>query len=829
MSIIKVKNLAEELEVSIEEVLEQLGRLYVDAEDGNSPIDEKIASLVRVKMGRHAAPPKSAVKEKKAKVAAAKPEKPTEGKTKTKKKAKSDKTEADLPAGELKGPDAAKKEEAPSGEKNVSQVQGEQLAVPKTPASELSGPGGKVQEKAVPVPAAHVFTRTPEEEKKDKRGKPAREVVDNVHYPKGGRARGKGRNAPAIEIVEKGKFKPFVRGQRRDFKHRTPDEASALASDAKTQVSRKIHQKIQMNVPASVRDVAPKINVKPNAIIQYLISKNIFANINEILSEDMVREVMEYFGYELEIPKTIASIQKELVSDNQEESKRDAESRAPVVTFMGHVDHGKTSLLDYIRKTMVTKGEKGGITQHIGAYKVETSKGSITFLDTPGHAAFTSMRARGAHVTDIVVLVVAADDGVMPQTKEAIDHARAADVPIVVAINKCDLPNANPDRVKKSLQQEGLAPEAWGGKTIMVEVSAISGEGVDNLLEMLMLEAEMLELKATPGLRARGVVIESKRTADQGVVATLLVQNGTLHPGDIVLCGQYSGKTKAMIDELGRRVASAPPSTPVEVLGLQGLPEAGDEFFVVKDEKKAKTLSMLKQDEGRSRRIAGNKRVTLEDLHKRILEGSIKELKIILKADVQGSIEALKYSLEELATSEVKVDLIHSGVGNVNESDIMLAIVSNAIILGFHVKTDTGADEIARSEKVDVRHYDIIYEAIADIKAGMEGLLEPEEREVFQGRMQVKEIFTSSKAGKAAGCVVLKGTIHRKDKVRVKRGQDTVFDGEIYALRRFKDDVKDVKEGFECGLSLKDFTDLRVNDVLEAYTIERIARRLEKK
>ncbi|MFH1877429.1 MAG: translation initiation factor IF-2 [Candidatus Omnitrophota bacterium] len=604
------------------------------------------------------------------------------------------------------------------------------------------------------------------------------------------------------------------------------ETAREITAPLPSTAERKNPKKIQVQVPVNIRNLAPRINKKPNELISYVMSRGLMVNINQDLEEDIVREIMTYFGYELDVPKTVETIEKELISEQQEEDKISMEVRAPVVTFMGHVDHGKTSLLDYIRNTMVTKGEKGGITQHIGAYKIDTPKGSVTFLDTPGHEAFTAMRARGANVTDVVVLVVAADDGVMPQTKEAMDHARAAGVPIVVAINKCDLPDANPERVKRELQREDLAPEEWGGKTVMVEVSAKTGEGVDALMDMLMLESELLELKANTKIRARGIVIESKKTPGQGVVVTLLVQNGTLRPGDVVLCGPYFGKVKAMLNELGDRVSEALPATPVEVLGLQGVPEAGEEFFVVKDEKKAKTLATLKQGERRQKNMAVNKRISLEEFHSLMMQGEVKELKMVLKADVQGSIEAIEHSLQELETKEVKVTIIHSAVGNINESDVMLAMVSNAIVIGFHVKIDTKAEEIAKREEVDVHLYDIIYEVIADIKAGMEGLLEPEEKEVYQGSAKVLEVFSASKIGKVAGCSVIKGTIHRKDRIRVKRGEEIVFQGEINALKRFKDDVKDVKEGFECGISAKGFNDIHKNDILEAYVIEKIARRL---
>lgn len=791
---IKVSELAKELEVATEVVLEQLKKLYVDAEDDSSKIDDKIASLVRIKLGGSGAVKKPAKKAAKAK--AVKPaKKAKEKEEKPKKKA--------LKAKEEKKPKVEEKKEKPE---KVTEAPKPEIKEEKIKPEEKPKP---VKKGIPPKPTLEIVERA-EMPKPLQKPKPSQKVQFPVRRGKKGTKR-----RPAVEIIEKGASQ---KGKAK----------KAVPAPSKQEKTRKTPQKVQMQVPVSVRNLAPRINVKPNEIIQHLMSGGAFININQDLEEDVVRDVMAHFGYELEIPKTLKSMEEELVGEHQEGDKAALVTRAPVVTFMGHVDHGKTSLLDYIRKTMVTKGEKGGITQHIGAYKLDTPGGSVTFLDTPGHAAFTAMRARGAHATDVVVLVVAADDGVMPQTKEAIDHARAADVPIVVAINKCDLASANPDRVKKDLQQEDLMPEEWGGKTVVLEVSAHTGEGVDHLVEMLMLESEMLELKANPKLRARGVVIESKKTPGQGVVATLLVQNGTLRPGDIVLCGNYYGKVKAMIDNLGNKVEEAPPSTPVEVLGLQGVPEAGEEFFVVKDEKKARTLASLKQGDRKAKSRAGSQRVTLEDLHSRIVEEGMKELKMILKADVQGSVEALKQALDELSTSEVKLDMIHSAVGNINESDVMLAMVSDALILGFHVKTDVKAEELAKSERVDIHTYDIIYEAIADVKAGMEGLLEPEEREVFQGSAQVLEVFSASKVGKAAGCKVTKGVIHRKDLIKVKRGQEVVHKGEIASLKRFKDDVKDVREGFECGIAVKNFNNIRKNDIIEAYIIEKIARRLEK-
>ncbi len=453
-------------------------------------------------------------------------------------------------------------------------------------------------------------------------------------------------------------------------------------------------------------------------------------------------------------------------------------------------------------------------------------KGRVTFLDTPGHEAFTAMRARGAKATDVVVLVVAADDGMMPQTIEAMNHAKAAGVPIVVAINKCDLPSANIDKVKKQLSQHALSPEDWGGKTIVVQVSAKTGQGVGSLLEMLLLEAELLELRANPHLKARGVVIEGHLSEGRGPVATVLVKNGTLRVGDVVVTGLYYGRIRGMLDDKGKRVTEAPPSKPIEIMGLSGVPQAGDEFFVVKDEKKARTLSLLKQDEKRRARLAGQKRITLEDIYARAKEGKIKELKIILKGDVQGSIEALGKSLEDLSTDQIKLNIIHSGVGSINESDVILAAASTAVIIGFNAKTEEKAQETAQKEGVEIKQYHIIYEAIADVRAAMEGLLEPIAKEVFLGRAIVKQVFRITKAGVIAGCLMQKGSINRQAKVKLVRDKQVVYEGKVGSLKRFKDDVKEVAEGFECGIGLGGHDDIKEGDVIEAYTIEMVARRL---
>jgi len=581
---------------------------------------------------------------------------------------------------------------------------------------------------------------------------------------------------------------------------------------------------VEVQAPITIKDLSAKLSVKPNDLIKSLMTRKIFATINQSLDEAVVNEISREFGYEIKHPPTM---EEELLKEHHEKvDKSKLVLRPPVVTFMGHVDHGKTSLLDYIRKTNVASREHGGITQHIGAYEVVLSKGRVTFLDTPGHEAFTAMRARGAKATDVVVLVVAADDGVMPQTIEALNHARAAGVTIVVAINKCDLASANIDKVKKQLAQQSLSSEDWGGKTIVLPVSAKTGQGVNELLEMLLLEAELLELKANPSLKARGVVIEGHLSGGKGPVATVLVKNGTLRAGDVILSGLYYGRVKAMLDDKGNKVNEAPPSKPVEIMGLSGVPRAGDEFFVVKDEKKARTLSILKQDQKRHARLAGQKRITLEDIYTQAKEGKIQELKIILKGDVQGSIEALGKSLEELSTSQIKLNIIHNAVGSINESDVILAAASNTVIIGFNVKTEEKAAYSAEKEGVEIKQYHIIYEAIADVRAAMEGMLEPIAKEVFLGRAVVKQVFRVSKAGVIAGSYIQKGTITRQAKIKLVRDKQVVYEGKIGSLKRFKDDVREVAEGFECGIGLAGHDDVKEGDVIEAYTIEMVARRL---
>jgi translation initiation factor IF-2 len=580
--------------------------------------------------------------------------------------------------------------------------------------------------------------------------------------------------------------------------------------------------KIKIPEILTVKDLAERLSVNPIDVIKKLLSLGTLVTINQPIDTDTAILAADAFGAEAEVVPVVPEGE---VAEEKEDPAL-LKPRPAIVTIMGHVDHGKTSLLDAIRKTRVAEKETGGITQHIGAYRVPTSKGDVVFLDTPGHEAFTAMRARGAQVTDIVVLVVAADDGVMPQTVEAIDHARAAGVTIVVAVNKIDLPNANPEKIRRELAQHQLAPEEWGGKTIFVDVSAKKGTNLDKLLEMLSLESELLELKANPNRAAMGTVVEARLDARRGVVATLLVQKGTLKIGDVVVAGASFGRVKALLDDSGNRLNEAGPSTPVEVLGLSVVPQAGDRFSVMIDERAARTLAERRQAAA-SEAVQSRRHVTLESLHDQVAEGKIRELKIILKADVQGSVQALRDALDRLSTGEIRLNVIHSGVGGIKEADVMLADASNAVIIGFNVRPDSKAEDVARQEKVDIKTYRIIYEAIADIRAAMEGLLEPETMEVKLGLAEVRQVFKMSKVGNVAGCFVLEGKIVRGAKARLVRDGAVVYEGAVDSLKRFKEDAREVEKGFECGLALANFQDIKPNDKIEVFTQETKARKLE--
>ncbi|MGQ0644438.1 MAG: translation initiation factor IF-2 [Elusimicrobiota bacterium] len=579
--------------------------------------------------------------------------------------------------------------------------------------------------------------------------------------------------------------------------------------------------KIKISEAITVKELADKMNVKVPDVIKKLMSLGTLANMNQRIDGDTAALAADAFGFDAEVVPLYIGAAEEAPEDASK-----LKPRPPVVTVMGHVDHGKTSLLDAIRETRVAEKEAGGITQHIGAYQVKTAKGLITFLDTPGHEAFTAMRARGAQATDIVVLVVAADDGVMPQTVEALDHARAAGVPIVVAINKCDLPAANPQKIKQELSRHNLAPEDWGGKTVMVEVSARQKTNLDKLLEMLLLEAELLELKADPDRPAQAVVVEAKLDPRRGPVATVLLQKGTLRVGDPFICGMTTGKIRALLDQRGERVKEAPPACPVEILGLAETPQTGDKLSVVATEREAREISdrrrAIASEDVRSKR----RHMTLESLHDEAAAGKVKDLPIVLKADVQGSVEAVRDSLEKLSTAEIAVRIIHSGVGGINNSDVVLAAASDAVILGFNVRPDPGSEAMARREAVEIKSYRIIYDMVNDVKAALEGLLSPTEKEVTVGWAEVRQVFRVPKSGSVAGCYVTEGKLTRAAKARIVRNGAIVFEGGVGGLRRFKDDVREVEKGFECGVSIEGYQDIKPGDRLEFFIVEKQARKL---
>lgn len=608
-------------------------------------------------------------------------------------------------------------------------------------------------------------------------------------------------------------------------KHKGDRGRFGQRQDTKGQILSTMPRKknLKLREGTTVKEFSELIGLKFSDVIKKFMELGYMPTINQPVDPDAALLVAEGFGVKLEL----ASVEEGTHVEEVQEDVTKLIPRAPVVTIMGHVDHGKTSLLDAIRETKVTETEAGGITQHIGAYKVNLKGKDIVFLDTPGHEAFTSMRARGAKVTDIVVLVVAADDGVMPQTVEAINHAKAANVPIVVAVNKIDKPEANPAKVKSELSEHGIISEEWGGHNIFVEVSAKKRIGIEHLLEMILLQAEIMELKANPDREAKGTVIEAKLDKGRGPVATLLVQTGTLRGGEALLSGVHVGKVRALIDDSGKRIQAAGPSTPVEVIGFSEVPSAGDVFTVVEDEKRARQIAMARFQKQRSIEIAKAKKLTLDELYTKIKEGQIKELNIIIKGDVQGSVEALKDALENITHPEVKVKVIHTSVGGINESDVMLAAASNAIIIGFNVRPETKASQTAEKEGVDIRLYNVIYEAIEDVKKALEGMLEPTLKEKVLGRAEVRQLFPVSRLGTIAGCYVVDGYMSRVcDGIRVLRDNIVVYEGKLSTLKRFKDDVKEVQTGYECGILIENFNDLKVGDILENYIIEKIAAKL---
>ncbi len=603
-------------------------------------------------------------------------------------------------------------------------------------------------------------------------------------------------------------------------------EKRDAAQDAKEEQMMKEYESAQTLKLAefiSASDLASLMGVSVNDVISTCMGLGMFVSINQRLDAEAITVIADEFNFEVEF----ASAEDEVAVEVHEDTADELENRAPIVTIMGHVDHGKTSLLDYIRKSAVTEGEAGGITQHIGAYDVTTESGhKIAFLDTPGHEAFTAMRARGTKITDVVIVVVAADDNVMPQTKEAINHAQVAGVPIIIAINKMDRPNANADKIREELSQMNILVESWGGKYQDQEISAKTGDGIDDLLEKVLLESEMLELKANPNKNAAGSVIEAALDKGRGYITTIMVQEGTLKIGDVLLAGSYFGKVKAMFDHTGAKLKEASPATPVQMLGLGGAPQAGDVFNVMDSDREAREIASKREQILREQSVRTKKHITLDEIGRRLAIGSFKELNIILKGDVDGSIEALSDSLQKLTTEEVQVNIIHKAGGQISESDVLLATASDAIILGFQVRPSTAAKRIAENEAVEIRLYSIIYDAINDIKDAMEGMLDPDTEEVIVGNVEIRETFKITKVGTVAGCMVIDGYVKRNNPIRLIRDGIVVYEGEMGQLKRFKDDVQEVKKGFECGLSIKNFNDIKVDDVVESYETREVKRKL---
>jgi translation initiation factor IF-2 len=650
----------------------------------------------------------------------------------------------------------------------------------------------------------------------DEEGKPVRKKKEKKAAKKeqGKKGAVKGRKLEVFErdALYEGRF-PGRKGKKGAKKGR---DTGKQFKQTEITTPKAIKRRIKVPEQVTVGDLAKAMGVKASQVIRTIMAQGGMATINQSIDFDTASLVADDFGYELELD---VMQMKDLLGE-VEDKPEDLKPRPPVVTIMGHVDHGKTSLLDYIRKSNIIEGESGGITQHIGAYYVNTGSGDVVFLDTPGHEAFTAMRARGAKVTDIIVLVVAADDGVMPQTKEAVNHARAAEIPIIVAVNKMDKTGADPDRVKRELAELDLAPEEWGGETLYAQLSAKTGEGVDDLMELLSLQSEILELKANPDRPAQGSIVEARLDKSRGSVATVLIKAGTLKQGDFFVCGENHGRVRAMVNNRGQRMDQAGPSVPVEIYGISGVPKAGDDFVVVQDEKSARQVAEHRQGLTRGEGVDKRGIVSLDDLFERIKEGEVKELNIVLKADVQGSIEAISDSLVKLSTEEVKLKIIHSSTGALTETDIMLASASGAIVIGFNVRANPRVREVAEREKVDVRYYDVIYNLIKDIRDAMAGMLEPEYRENVIGRVNVKETFHVPKAGTIAGCQVADGHVLRNSNVRLLRDDVVVFDGKISSLKRFKEDVREVQSGYECGIGLESFQDIKPGDVLEVYELE---------
>lgn len=670
------------------------------------------------------------------------------------------------------------------------------------------------------APAAMVEAEAPKSDRSKKKGKKKTEVEEESQDKKFLKKKISFRKKEVVEGAD------LYSDRGKGRKGRKGGKAKSMPATQKTQITtaKAIKRRIRIDDTIVLSDLAKRMGIKAGEMIARLMSNDVMVTVNQTIDFDTATLVAAEFGYEVE---KAAFEEETILQTAQPDDPENLSHRPPVVTIMGHVDHGKTSLLDVIRKSRVTAGEAGGITQHIGAYLVSTDKGHIAFLDTPGHEAFSAMRSRGAHITDIVILVVAADDGVMPQTVEAINHAKAAKVPVIVAVNKMDKPDADPDRVQRQLAEIGITPEAWGGDTIFVHVSAKQETGIDELMEMILLQAEVLELKANPDKLASGHVVEAKLDSGRGPVATVLVKEGTLKTGDPVVCGVHHGKVRALIDDRGQKVDQAGPSHPVELIGLSGVPMAGDEMVALKDEKDAKQVSQHRFQKQRAKELAKTSRLSLDKLYERMQEGEVKELNVIIKADVDGSMEAIRDSLVKLSNEEVAINVMHAATGTITESDISLAAVSEAIIIGFNVRPNPKVQEMANEENVDIRYHNIIYNVIKEIKDAIVGLMKSTFEERFLGRAEVREVFHVPKVGAIAGCYVTDGKIERGKLTRLLRDGVVIYDGKNNSLKRYKDDAKEVQSGYECGIGLENFNDIKVGDIIETYYVEEIRPEVE--
>jgi len=877
----RVYELARELGVPSKVLLARLSALGIEAKSHSSSIEDDAVAKLRHAFGVAERPVEKkkrrirVIKKQKVEARAEKEKAEAPAKKKVKKKAKAAKKvkkkaaaeKVEAPPAQVEAAAAEAPAEAPAPEKPLAPEVAEE-----TPAQAEAAPPEKVVSSPEPARESHIPPPPPP----DARGKPIK--FRRVERKGAGKAppRATGPDAAAAKKkVEKKAGKPEKKADRKgrgkEEPKRTERPAAAPSSRAKVReftpsetppkgdrqrparrkgtakrgrqaryeeshfdvgrrkkkasakpatIAPKERKAVQVSEACTVAELAQALGVRAGDVIALLMGKGVFATINERLSRDSIEALSEEMGRRVEVQ---SANEEELIADLLAEDEKKT-PRAPVVTVMGHVDHGKTSLLDRIRETDVVAGETGGITQHIAAWDVETPGGRVVFLDTPGHSAFTAMRARGAQVTDVVVLVVAADDGVMPQTIEAIDHIKAAEAPVVVAVNKIDLPGANPDRVKQELMQHGIIAEEFGGSVQCVPVSAKTGEGIDGLLELLVLETELLDLRANPDRAAIGSVVEARVDRRRGNVATVLVQQGTLRVGDTVVCGIASGRVRALLDDAGNVVEEAGPSTPVEVLGLDGVPHSGDVLRAVDNERAARDLVVRRQESERMRATI-RKRITLEDLHEQVAGGEIQEFNLIIKGDVQGSVEALADSLRELGTEEVAVRIVHGGAGNVNESDINLASVTDAVVVGLHVGVEPNVESVAKTEGVEVRLYDLIYEAIGEVRDALEGMLKPEIKRVRQGRAEVRQVFRVS-TGVVAGCLLAEGRARRDDRASLMRGNEEIYDGKLASLRRFKDDVREVTSGLECGIQLDGFDNVEVGDEIVLYVVEEQKRTL---